>query len=113
MFTEKPFRFIAVVGVTFDDHQFTISQLRVGDRLVLVREPENNYDPNAIAVMTEEGNKVGYLDRGTAEELARGLDSLEKRQIPAEVSDITGGLTSDSNLGIRIRFTAAVLVEGV
>jgi len=111
-FTEKPFRSIAVVGVTFDDHQYVISQLRAGDRLVLVREPENNYDPNAIAVMTVGGSKVGYLDRGTAEELAQCLDSLQKDQIPAEVSDITGGLTSDSNLGIRIRFTAAVLVGG-
>jgi len=113
MFTEKPFRFIAVVGVTFDDHQLMISQLKVGDRLVLVRELENVYDPNAIAVMTEEGNKVGYLDRGTAKDLAYSLDRLQKEQIPAEVSDITGGLTRDSNLGIRIRFTAAVMVEGV
>ena len=112
MYTDKRYQSVAVVGVSFDDHQCVISQLRAGDRLVLVREPENGYDPNAIAVMTEAGNMIGYLDRNMAEDLARGLDNLEKEQIPAEVSDIAGGLTRDSNLGIRIRFTAAVLVGG-
>ena len=113
MYTDKRYQSVVVVGVSFGDHQQVISKLRVGDRLILDREPENVYDPNAIAVMTEAGEKVGYIDRYTAEDLARGLDSLEKRQIPAEVADITGGLTGDSKLGVRIRFTAAVLVEGV
>jgi hypothetical protein len=112
VYTDKRYQSVAVVGVSFDDHQYVISQLRAGDRLILVREPENGYDPNAIAVTTEAGEKIGYIDRITAEDLAQGFDSLKKRQIPAEVSDITGGLTSDSNLGIRIQFTAAVVVGG-
>jgi hypothetical protein len=113
MYTDKRYRSVAVVGVSFDNHQDVISKLRVGDRLVLVREPENVYDPNAIAVKTESGEKVGYIDRITAEDIARGLDSLEKRHIPAEVADITGGLTGDSKLGVRIEFTAAVILESV
>lgn len=113
MYTDKKYRSVAVVGVSFNDHQYVISKLRVGDRLVLDREVENVYDPNAIAVRTEAGEKIGYIDRITAGDLARGLDSLEKRQIPAEVADITGGLTGDSKLGIRIQFTAAVIVESV
>jgi predicted Zn-ribbon and HTH transcriptional regulator len=53
----------------------------VGDRVrhdivaVLVPEPANPYDPNAIAVQIE-GHVVGYLPRATAQEYVPGLRQL-------------------------------------
>lgn len=38
-------------------------RLRVSQRLLLVREPENPHDELAIAVHTTDGHKLGYLPR--------------------------------------------------
>ena len=38
-------------------------KLKVGDRLKLIREPENAYDDRAILVNSPEGRKLGYLPR--------------------------------------------------
>lgn len=47
----------------------------------LVREPDNEYDPNAIAVFLPKrlmgGAQIGYLRRPSAELLARKLDAGE------------------------------------
>jgi len=45
---------------------------------ILVREPDNQYDPNAVAVFIE-GHKVGYIPRLDAEDMAESLDELEGR----------------------------------
>lgn len=41
------------------------SMLGKGDELVLRREPDNPYDPSAIAMVTRTGSKLGYLPRRT------------------------------------------------
>jgi hypothetical protein len=41
-----------------------------GELLTLAPEPENPYDPNAIAVWRKDGRQLGYLPREQAEEIA-------------------------------------------
>ena len=55
------------------------AQLRVGDRLGLLRESDNPHDANAIAV-TWHGHKLGYLPRRENAALAWGLDRGEPLQ---------------------------------
>jgi hypothetical protein len=50
--------------------------LRVGDALELAREPDNPYDPNAVAVSWR-GRKLGYVPRRANAALAWGLDRGE------------------------------------
>lgn len=41
-----------------------VAKLLIPDvELILVREPENKYDHKAIAIYTEQGNKLGYIPR--------------------------------------------------
>ena len=47
--------------------------LRIGDRLQLVREPENPHDASAVRVEWR-GRKLGYLPRGDNAVAARQLD---------------------------------------
>ena len=35
--------------------------LKVGDKLILQREPENRFDENAILVLDEKKRKLGYV----------------------------------------------------
>lgn len=46
-----------------------------GDRLSLVREPENTHDPNAVEVWWRNGIRLGHLPRLVAAEVAGPLDA--------------------------------------
>lgn len=48
-------------------------QLRVGDALELVREPDNAHDANAVRVVWR-GHNLGYVPRRENVAVARGLD---------------------------------------
>ena len=54
-------------------------ELRVGDGLELVREPDNPHDANAIAVAWR-GRKLGYVPKRDNAALAWGLDRGERLQ---------------------------------
>ncbi|MEY2633554.1 MAG: hypothetical protein RIR00_2208 [Pseudomonadota bacterium] len=54
-----------------------LPQLKVGDRLDLVREPDNPHDRLAIRVEWR-GRKLGYLPRLENRELARAMDAGER-----------------------------------
>lgn len=47
--------------------------MRVGDELALVREPDNEHDPNAVRVEWR-GHKLGYLPRAENRAVAAELD---------------------------------------
>lgn len=49
--------------------------LRPGDRLELVRVPDNPSDPNAIKLYTRDRVKVGYVPRKDNQILARLMDA--------------------------------------
>lgn len=72
-------------------------ELRVGDRLELVRETENAHDANAVAVAWR-GRKLGYVPRRDNALLAWGLDRGEPLQ--ARISR----LAPHPNPARRIRF---------
>lgn len=54
-------------------------ELRLGDRLELVRELDNPHDPNAVAVAWR-GRKLGYVPKRDNAALAWGLDRGERLQ---------------------------------
>ena len=83
-----------VVGVTRENEDGTsrqkiIGRLKAGDKAALRREPDNRYDPNAVAVCTASGEQIGYLSREVAAEIAPLLD--QGTRVDAEVSSLTGG----------------------
>lgn len=52
-------------------------EIRVGDRLTLVREADNRHDRNAIRVEWR-GHKLGYVPRAENRAAARALDAGER-----------------------------------
>jgi hypothetical protein len=59
------------------------AQIKVGDRLTLVREADNRYDRKAIRVEWN-GRPLGYVPRAENRAVARALD--EGEQLEARVS---------------------------
>ena len=54
----------SIVGMRFQGGaQTLVKELKPGDRITLLREPENEYDDRAIIAMDEAGRKLGYIPR--------------------------------------------------
>lgn len=88
-----------VTGVTF----YTIpwDEIQNNDRLLLVREPDNAFDPNAIAIHLESGCHIGHINRVIAADLAPLLDE-GAISVECSVSELTGGGNS-KNRGCNIK----------
>lgn len=111
---------VGVVGVTFEGRQGVLAELweaqEAGASLAgrLVREPENHYDPNAIAVvlgttdgMGEPGwtlTRVGYIPKALAAQLVARLGA-------GETVKMTGARIIRGGEGDRITFGARINIE--
>jgi single-stranded-DNA-specific exonuclease len=89
---------VHVVGESH--YQDAVRRCRKGDRLVLKREPENPYDKNAVAVLRENGDLIGYLARDNAEWVARVMDG--GKRVEAKVKRIIGGTRDKPSRGVVI-----------
>lgn len=83
---------IGVAGESFtnDDgssRQAEIRRCRAGERVDLVREPDNPHDPLAVRVVSERGVQIGYLPT-SASWIAERLDKA--RTVEAAIKDVTG-----------------------
>ncbi len=87
-----------VVGVSFEGRQNLIAGLAPGDPLELVREADNAFDPNALAVRYGR-LQLGYLRREIAQRLAPNVDAGDRYSV--SIGSITGG--GDRHIGVNIR----------
>jgi hypothetical protein len=63
-------RVVPVAGVSYREDALPDPSFDPGRRLALVREPENEHDPNAVAIWNETRTlQVGYVPRDVAPEL--------------------------------------------
>lgn len=88
-----------VVGVTMNGRQEVIQRLTLDTAIILQREPTNSYDSNAVMVVTENNEQIGYLNRKLALVLAPILDQGQDYQV--YISSITGG-TEGHNYGVNL-----------
>ncbi len=76
-------------------------RLQVGDRLALIREPDNPYDARAVRVEWQ-GIKLGYLPRAENDAVAAAMDRGE--QVKARI----GQLVKHRNPWRRVRIEVFV-----
>jgi hypothetical protein len=68
---DQRLRVVAVAGVTFRPGAVDDPSFDPGRRVALVPEPDNEHDPNAVAVWNEERTvQAGYVPREVAPELS-------------------------------------------
>jgi hypothetical protein len=70
---------LAAVGCWYENddgssRQLELAECRPGDKLELVRQPDNPHDPLAVAIVTESGTCVGFLKRDRAAWIAPKID---------------------------------------
>lgn len=80
------------------------ARVRHATEAVLVREPENPHDPNAVMVQID-GRKVGYLPRAEAAAYGPMLQALAERGRSAAAEAVVAGRNDagTSNLGVFLR----------
>ncbi|MEO9870704.1 HIRAN domain-containing protein [Ekhidna sp.] len=54
-----------------------------GDKLQLEAEPDNQFDKNAIKVLSRLGNQIGYLNRDMAEKIKPALENQAETYVTA------------------------------
>jgi|GEM_PF-5464351 len=95
----------SVVGVTFEGRQDLIKKLHVGQSIKLVREPENIHDENAIEVIVQDNNSIGYINRDLAKKIAPIMDkNHDITMIEGKISSIYQVKNNSSIIGVKIRF---------
>lgn len=88
-----------ISGEQYDGRQSAIWRLRVGQKLLLRREPWNKHDPQAVAVSTLSGDVIGYIPRKNAGWVSRLLDQGD--QLKASVAHVFDD-DGDSVLDVQI-----------
>ena len=64
-----------VAGTTHIKDETVFDEIKVGDKLILQREPENRFDENAILVLDDKKRKLGYIPEKDNIVLARLMDA--------------------------------------
>jgi hypothetical protein len=90
-----------LAGFQFYQGKALWDELKPGDELTLVREPDNPYDENAVRVEWR-GTKLGYIPRRENADVARQMD----RGAPVKARIIR--LTQARNPWLRILFEVYV-----
>lgn len=91
-----------IVGTTFENRQDILAHLEGDENLRVRREPENQYDPRAVAVDVDIKGKwypVGYIAKDKNKDIAEALDA--GREVEISISEVTGG-DKGKNLGMNI-----------
>lgn len=91
-----------IVGNTFvDGGQDLLRKLSKDETLIVIPEPENKFDANAMKITNTTGQKLGYLPKETAKNLKEQLHTGIALEV--KVSEITGDGTK--NVGCNILVT--------
>ena len=69
-----------------DDYRHVLDELHPSDTLELVRDPANEADEHAVALIDAKGRKVGFLPRGDNETVSNLMDA--GKQLFAQVANI-------------------------
>jgi len=64
-----------VAGTTHIKDETVFEEMKEGDKLVLLREPENRFDENAIRIEDEKKRKMGYIPEKDNIVFARLMDA--------------------------------------
>ena len=67
--------FTDIAGTRYVDNQDVFKRLEKNDPLLLEREADNEYDSNAIKVLTMDGKKLGYIPKRDNDIFCRLMDA--------------------------------------
>lgn len=107
-------KFFKVAGVTFEGRQYVINDMNKDDVVYLQAEPDNKYDPKAIAVMLKQrplettGDlKIGYIAKDRTADVHQ---MMNQDNFECHIDEITGGFQTVEGIasyGVTLRLEAS------
>jgi hypothetical protein len=95
-------------GASYHEDAVAAASLTPGTALRLVREPENEFDPNAIALYAVQGSApIGYVNRLNAARIAKVLDASTN----LVAITVSGGPKGSVGDPVGVLVTTPVLLE--
>lgn len=88
-----------VAGTTYVKDKTVFDEIKVGEKLNLVREPDNKFDELAVSVLAQSGKKLGYLPEKDNPILARLMDAGKRLAATVEEFSAKGNYV---NIRIKI-----------
>ncbi len=102
---------LPIAGVMHEGHEKFAARLILLDPVTMRREPANAFDPNAIAVVTKEGDLFGYVDRQDACLLAAWIDT-KGGSIAASITELAAD-PQGTFVGVRVSTVVPASLPGL
>ena len=99
--TDRHFSNFFIAGFTYWEGCVAISELRIGVSLRLVRESENRFDPNAVAIYFNE-HKLGFVPRSENELFSKLLDLGYDKIFDCRVQRISPDAHPEKQVGVVV-----------
>lgn len=77
-----------------------IKKCFIGEKLILLPDPDNQYDPWAIKVLNSSNKQIGFIESRLAKDVWRHLDNGNKVEVI--VKEVTGGSKEKPTRGVNI-----------
>lgn len=90
-----------IAGFAYHNGCEVFDNLHIGTKLQLVREDENSYDSNAVAIFYQD-QMLGYVPRAINRELALLLDMGHGDIFEARVQSLNPMLSPEEQVGVII-----------
>ena len=97
----KHYLYCNIAGFMYWDGCEALGELKVGKRLTLVREHENKYDPEAVAIYYGD-MKLGFVPRGDNEDLSHFLDMGHSDLFEVRVARLCADAHPDKQVFVNI-----------
>lgn len=98
---KKHFMHCNVAGFSFHEGCTVFDQMKIGSPLRIIREDENDYDHNAVAIFFGDTH-IGYIPKRMNEQLAMLLDMGYENIFEARVQSLDAEADPENQVGIII-----------
>lgn len=95
-----------IAGFTYYEGAEVFNELKIGTHLTLKREPENKFDPYAIALYYND-KKLGFVPRGENKELSKFLEMGYSDIFTATINQIDPHEYPENQVGVIVKIKKA------
>jgi len=96
----KHFSHFHIAGFTYYEGATVFNELKIGTELRLVLEPENKYDPNAVAIYYKDTH-LGYVPRNNNSEISKILE-MGHEIFGARIQQINQQANPENQIGVMV-----------
>ncbi|NFI04585.1 hypothetical protein FC959_09230 [Clostridium botulinum] len=90
-----------IIGLKFKNGQSPIQKLEVGDSVKLIRELNNIYDKDSIAIYNVNSEMLGYIAKDDEKELAKAMDEGIEYESIVTSKKVGSGLSYGVDIQVR------------